>query len=206
MPAALAQDFAWTISRLGILASVLVGTCRLNTNVDASMQHLPFRGSRLAVAGDRRNGASNREDKAAYFAIWRPPPRLTKFASLRFAGLRTKGPHFLPHISPFIVHGPFAFLSGQLGFDRDGELADNIVVQTTQCLANIALTLADAGLELRDVVKSTVFLTDKQDYGAFDRVYGEIFGDCRPARSTVIAQLAIDRALIEIEVVAAIKG
>lgn len=112
----------------------------------------------------------------------------------------------MPHISPLVIHGQFAFLSGQLGFGQDGQLADDIVAQTTQCLANIAATLAAAGLELCDVVKSTVFLTQKQDYSAFDGVYGEIFGDCRPARSTVIAQLAIDRALIEIEVVAAIKG
>ena len=110
----------------------------------------------------------------------------------------------MPHLSPFVVHGSFAFFSGQLGWDQDRVLPDGIAAQTTQCLENIRATLTEAGLDPADIVKTTVFLTEKRDYAAFDEAYAAFLGANKPARSTVIAQLAIDGALIEIEVVAAI--
>lgn len=111
----------------------------------------------------------------------------------------------MPHLSPILVHDSLAFLSGQLGFDGQGRLADGIAAQTEQCLANIGATLAENGLDLGDVLKVTVFLVNAGDYAKFDSTYASCFGDHRPARSTVITGLAIEGALIEIEVVAAVK-
>ncbi len=98
--------------------------------------------------------------------------------------------------------GGFVFLSGQLGFEPDGRLAGGIEAQTEHCLRNIREVLELAGLDLDDVVKATVWLTDMAHFAAFNRVYAAAFGDAPPARSTVCSALALPEALIEIEVVA----
>jgi 2-iminobutanoate/2-iminopropanoate deaminase len=111
----------------------------------------------------------------------------------------------MPHLSPFVRSGNHLYLSGQLGFDDERRLANDIGSQTCQCLANIAQTLAAEGLSLRNVIKATIFLTRAADFPAFDTAYAVMFGDNRPARSTVITGLAILGAFIEIEVIAEVE-
>ena len=107
--------------------------------------------------------------------------------------------------SPAVRIGNLVFLSGTVG-TRPGtrELATGgIAGETRQALENVRNTLRAAGLDLRNVVKCTVFLTDMRDYDAMNVVYAEFFRDEPPARSAIgVAALPIS-ARVEIECVAA---
>ena len=79
-----------------------------------------------------------------------------------------------------------------------------ICAQVTQALTNMAGLLESEGASLSDVVKTTVFLVDMDDYAEMNRIYMEEFGDHRPARSAVaVAQLPIG-ARVEIEAIASV--
>lgn len=101
--------------------------------------------------------------------------------------------------SPVVRAGDFVIVSGQVGI-ADGALVDGGVEgQTTQLMANLAGHLATEGATLRDVVKTTCFLRDMDDFETFNRAYAAALGDHRPARSTVaVAGLPIG-ALVEVE-------
>jgi len=105
-------------------------------------------------------------------------------------------------LSKAIRAGDFVFLSGQLGMDEQGRVAEGIEAQTEQCLRNIRVLLALGGVGLDAVVKATVWLTDVADFPVFNRVYGAAFGDAPPVRSTVVSQLVLAGAKVEIEVIA----
>jgi 2-iminobutanoate/2-iminopropanoate deaminase len=108
-----------------------------------------------------------------------------------------------PHLAPFTEAGGLLFLSGQLAFGPDGRIAEpGIAGQTEQVLANIRSVLEKEGLALSDVVSATVWLTQAADFPAFNDTYARIFGDHRPARSTVISGLVLPQAVVEIAVVA----
>ena len=94
--------------------------------------------------------------------------------------------------------------SGQLPIDpATGAFPEGIAEQTRQSLTNVKSILAEAGLGMDKVVKTTVFLSDMNNFGAMNEVYATFFGDvCYPARSAVeVARLPKD-ALVEIEVIA----
>jgi 2-iminobutanoate/2-iminopropanoate deaminase len=100
--------------------------------------------------------------------------------------------------------GGLLFASGQVSLDpATGELvAGDIRAAVTRALDNITAVLASAGLDLSDVVKTTVFLRRMEDFAAMNEVYAARFGAHRPARSTVaVASLPRD-APVEIEVIA----
>ena len=105
-------------------------------------------------------------------------------------------------LSKAIRAGDFVFLSGQLGMDEQGRVAEGITAQTEHCLRNIRALLALAGVELDAVIKATVWLTDVADFAAFNRVYGAAFADSPPVRSTVVSGLVLPGAKVEIEVIA----
>ena len=100
--------------------------------------------------------------------------------------------------------GDLIFVSGQLGVCPEGGLADGFAGQTRQAIENIATVLQAAGSALSLVAKVNIFVTDFSRLGEMNEVYREYFTH-RPAKTTVeIARL--DRnAMIEIEVVAAIR-
>src|SRR4030042_293548 len=93
-----------------------------------------------------------------------------------------KGPY-----SPWVKAGGFIYVSGQGPVNpRTGEVnRGDIVAQTRLTLANVEAVLADAGAGLEDVVKTTVFLTDIDNFKAMNEVYADVFGQVRPARTTV---------------------
>lgn len=99
----------------------------------------------------------------------------------------------------------FVFVSGQVGFDpQSGErVADDIEVQARRVLDNIGLILSDAGLDYQDVVKTTVFLADIDDFPKVNEIYAEYFDHRSPARSAFQAGALPGGFLIEIEAVAA---
>lgn len=99
--------------------------------------------------------------------------------------------------------GGLLFTSGQLGLDpATGELAQGIEAQTRQSLENIGAVLAAAGMEYGDVVKTTVFLANMEDFGLVNTIYAGYFSDDPPARSCVAVKTLPKNALVEIEVVA----
>ena len=102
--------------------------------------------------------------------------------------------------------GDLLFTSGQVGFDpASGTLVGGgVEAEARQVLANLAAVLQAAGLHMADVVKTTVFLTDMEDFAAVNAIYAEAFAGASvmPARSTVqVARLPRD-ARVEIEAVA----
>jgi 2-iminobutanoate/2-iminopropanoate deaminase len=102
--------------------------------------------------------------------------------------------------------GPFVFVSGQIPLDPQGNLVKgDIVVQTCQVIANLKAVLAAAGLTLKDVVKTTVFLADLADFQEMNRAYAEFFPGHPPARSTVQVAGLPRGASVEIEAIAAKK-
>ncbi|MEY3884448.1 MAG: hypothetical protein RIS87_223 [Pseudomonadota bacterium] len=104
--------------------------------------------------------------------------------------------------SQAIVVGDLLFTSGQIPLRADGSLNDgDIIVQTTQVLANLKAVIEAAGADLSKVVKTTVFLKNLDDFVAMNGVYGEVFAGHAPARSTVqVAKLPRD-VLVEIEAI-----
>ncbi len=97
------------------------------------------------------------------------------------------------------------FLSGQLGIDpKTGMLASGgVQAETEQALRNLQAVLESAGLSLENVVKTTVFLADINDFGAMNEIYAQFFSRDAPARSAFQVAALPKRALVEIEAIAA---
>ncbi len=105
-------------------------------------------------------------------------------------------------LSPAVRAGDFVFVSGQVPADDQGQvIVGGIEAQTRQVFQRVEQALALAGCTLSDVAKVSVWLNDARDFGSFNRVYMECFGDHRPARSTVESRLMID-AKVEMDVTA----
>ena len=105
--------------------------------------------------------------------------------------------------SQAVAAGPFVFVSGQIPLNQQGEMVKgDIVVQTVQVIENLKAVLEAAGLSLKEVVKTTVFLADMADFAEMNRVYGEFFPEKPPARSTIEVAALPKNAAVEIEAVA----
>lgn len=120
-------------------------------------------------------------------------------------------PHAPKAIGPYsaaLRAGPLLFVSGQVPFDpTTGELiAGDIGMQTRRVLLNIGALLESAGLAHADVVRTTVFLADMDDFGAMNDVYRTFFTEPYPARSTVQAARLPRDARIEIDAIASYEG
>ena len=106
--------------------------------------------------------------------------------------------------SPAIRAGQLLFVSGQVPIDpaTGNMIAGGIGDQTRRVLDNIGELLLAAGRSFGDVVRTTVFLADMNDFAAMNEVYGGYFAEPYPARATVqVARLPKD-ALVEIDVIA----
>ncbi len=101
--------------------------------------------------------------------------------------------------TPIVKAGPWLVSSGQIGI-ADGALVDGgLEAQFRQAMENLAALFHSMGASLGDVTKTTVFLTDMNDYAAMNSIYTEAFGNHRPARSAVAVKGLPLGALIEIE-------
>lgn len=109
--------------------------------------------------------------------------------------------------SQAIKTGNLVFCSGQIPIDvKTGEFVSNDVAeQTRQVLKNLSAVLEAAGSSLNDVVKTTVFLADMNDFGAMNEIYAEYFGGNKPARATVQAARLPRDARVEIEAIGLTK-
>ncbi len=106
--------------------------------------------------------------------------------------------------SQAVVAGGMVYCSGQIPIDvATGEFVPGgIVQQTGQVLKNLGAVLEAAGTGFENVVKTTVFLADMEDFGSMNGVYEQFFGESKPARATVQAAGLPKGALVEIECVA----
>ncbi len=114
----------------------------------------------------------------------------------------------LASYSPAIRAGDLVFFSGQIGLrPGGGGLAGNIREETSQALENLRDLMDAADVDVRDLVKCTVFLADIRDYEAMNEVYAEFFEpDPAPARSTIGVAGLPAGARVEIECIASLAG
>jgi 2-iminobutanoate/2-iminopropanoate deaminase len=107
--------------------------------------------------------------------------------------------------SQAIRAGGFVFVSGQLGLKPgDGEIGGSIAEQTEQIFVNLRAILEAAGSGLELLVKTTVFLTDLDEFAAMNEVYARHVGRAPPARSTVEIAALPSGAKVEIDAIAAV--
>ena len=100
--------------------------------------------------------------------------------------------------------GPFITTAGLIATDADGNVVGegDIRAQTRKTLENMKTALAAAGASFKDVVKTTVYLSDLANYKAVQPIYEEYFGENPAARATIGAQMVLPSLLIEIEATA----
>ncbi len=113
----------------------------------------------------------------------------------------TKAPAAIGPYSQAVMTDNLLFVSGQLPIDPAGGemIQDTISAKTRQIFTNCAAIAAEAGLTLKDIVKTTIFLTDLGDFQEVNEAYGSFFPENPPARSTVqVAALPLG-SNIEIE-------
>jgi len=118
-----------------------------------------------------------------------------------------KAPKAIGPYSQAIRVGGFIHTAGQVALDPvTGQLVEGgIEAQTRQVLQNLSHVLEAAGSSLRHVVKTTVFMKDIGEFAQMNTLYGEMFGEHKPARSTVQVAALPRGAAVEIECVAVVK-
>jgi 2-iminobutanoate/2-iminopropanoate deaminase len=105
-----------------------------------------------------------------------------------------------------VVANGFLFTAGQIAIDpASGQVvAGDVRAQTERVMSNLAAVLATVSATWKDVVKTTIFLHDMNDFPAVNDVYGRALGEARPARSTVQVSSLPRGVLVEIEAIVAI--
>jgi 2-iminobutanoate/2-iminopropanoate deaminase len=122
--------------------------------------------------------------------------------------ISTQGaPQAIGPYSQAVRSAGLVFCSGQIGLDpKTGELADGLVNQVNQALDNLVAVLAASGAGPVNVVKTTVYLSDMDDFAAMNELYGEVFSEQPPARATVAVKTLPKGALFEIDAIAQLPG
>ena len=118
-----------------------------------------------------------------------------------------KAPAAIGPYSQGVKAGGFLFLSGQIALDPQTMtvVEGDAAAQTEQAMKNMKGALESQGLDFSDVVKTTVFIKDMNEFGRINEVYGKYFAKDAPARSCVeVARLPKD-VLVEIEAIALLK-
>ncbi|HSX09514.1 MAG TPA: Rid family detoxifying hydrolase [Candidatus Saccharimonadales bacterium] len=114
-----------------------------------------------------------------------------------------KAPRAVGPYSQGVVSNGFIFCSGQIGLNpKTNELVEGIDAQTHQVLKNLGEVLKSENSNLEHVVKTTVYLSDINDYPKVNEIYGQYFTDHRPARAAFAVAALPKGALIEIEAIA----
>ncbi len=103
--------------------------------------------------------------------------------------------------------GEMLYTSGQIALTPEGKmLDDDIHAQTEQVLKNLLAVLEDAGTTFSNVIKTTIYLTDMDDFIAVNTVYAKYFSDHKPARSTVAVNTLPKNAMVEIDCIATVPN
>lgn len=116
----------------------------------------------------------------------------------------TKAPAAIGPYSQAVEANGFVFASGQLGINpATGEFVEgDVQTQTRQALTNARAIMNEAGLDLNNVIKTTVFLSDMANFAAMNEIYAEFFSEPYPARSAVAVKTLPKNALVEVECIA----
>lgn len=111
------------------------------------------------------------------------------------------------HYVPGMKHNDVLYISGQLSIDPEtGKVPEGgVKAETGQALKNMELVLKEAGLTRRDVLQCRVYVPDVAYWPELNQVYGEFFGDHRPARVVVPTNKLYNGCLVEVEAVAACR-
>ena len=118
-----------------------------------------------------------------------------------------QAPAALGPYSQAIVAGGFVFCSGTAGIDpATGAIADGIAAQTEQALRNVAAVLASAGASMRDLVKTTIFYANVDDFATINEVYARHMPDPPPARSAPANVRLPHGLLVSIEAIAVLPA
>lgn len=117
-----------------------------------------------------------------------------------------KAPSAIGPYSQAVVANGMVFTSGQIALTPEGVmLEDDVVIQAKQVLKNLSAVLEEAGSSLSQVIKTTIFLADMDDFAVVNELYADAFGMHKPARSTVAVKTLPKNALVEIDAVALVK-
>ena len=107
-----------------------------------------------------------------------------------------------PYSQAVEVNG-FIYTSGQIGMDEKGILvAQDVENQTHQVMKNLFYVLEAAGSHFNDVIKTTIYLADMDDFDKVNKIYAHYFGTHKPVRSTVAVKTLPKNALVEIDCMA----
>jgi len=107
-----------------------------------------------------------------------------------------------PYSQAIAVNG-MVYTSGQIALNTEGVMVgDDVETQTHQVMKNLREVLRAAGAEYNDVIKTTIFLADMDDFAKVNTIYAEYFGDHKPARSTVAVKTLPKNALVEVDCIA----
>lgn len=118
--------------------------------------------------------------------------------------LTQKGPKAIGPYSTAVKHGGVCYMSGMLGVNpADGTLAEDVSAQAKQVFDNISTVLEEMGLSMADILKTTVFLTDLNAFGAVNAIYADYFGPDYPARSCFQVSRLPMGAQVEVEAIVA---
>ncbi len=111
-----------------------------------------------------------------------------------------QAPKAIGPYSPAIKLSDFVYLSGQLGMDVNGNIvSEDVSEQTHQAMKNIGQLLSEMHLEYRHIVKTTIFVSDMNDFAKVNEVYGSYFEGVYPARSCVEVSRLPKDGKVEIE-------
>jgi len=112
-----------------------------------------------------------------------------------------------PYSQAVIANG-MVYTSGQIALTPEGSdelLKEDVVVQSVRVMKNLEAVLVEAGSSLDEVIKTTIFLANMDDFALVNEVYAEAFGSHKPARATVAVKTLPKNALVEIDAIALIK-
>jgi 2-iminobutanoate/2-iminopropanoate deaminase len=116
-------------------------------------------------------------------------------------------PAALGPYSQAIVAGGFVFCSGTVGIDpKTGSLPEGVAEQTEQALLNLSAILEASGSSIDQLVKTTVFYTNVEDFSTINEVYGRHMPDPPPARSAPANVALPNGFLVSIEAIATVEG
>lgn len=112
-------------------------------------------------------------------------------------------PQAIGPYSQAVKHAGLVYTSGQIALTPAGDMTeDDIVKQTHQVMKNVSAVLEAAGSSLNGVIKTTIFLSDMDNFVTVNEIYAEYFGDHKPARATVAVKTLPKNAMIEIDCIA----
>jgi len=104
--------------------------------------------------------------------------------------------------SQAVLSNNLFFSSGVIGVNTEGVLAEGLENQLMEIFENMKSVLSQEELDFKHIVKTTVFLSNMEDYANFNKLYAQVFSQHRPARSTVQVAKLPKNALVEIEFIA----